>query len=151
VKYSATLVERISELFATGEHTIADVCTQVGITESTFFKWKTEKSEFSESLKRAESTRLAAFAQMARSGLAKLLDVHEVEETTTEYVDKGGKPVVKSKKVTKRKFMPSAVAVIFALKNLDSENFKDKQEVEHKGEVGVNWHETRTYEGGEVA
>jgi transposase-like protein len=148
VKYTKKLAEEIYALVASGDLRIVDVCKQVGISEDTFYEWKKTKSEFSESLKRAEDSRKAAFKQLARSGLAKLLDVYEVEETTTEYVDKGGKPAVKSKKVTKRIFMPSATAVIFTLKNLDSDNFKDKQEVEHKGEVGVNWHETRTYEGG---
>lgn len=137
MKYSTALAEKICAVLATGEHTIADVCKQVGITESTFYKWKLEKSEFSEALKKAEAQRLAAFKNMARSGLAKLLDVHEVEETTTEYVDKAGKPIIKSRKVTKRVFMPNATAVIFALKNLDPESFKDRQQVEHTGKDGA--------------
>jgi transposase-like protein len=137
MKYSADLTARLCALLSTGEHTVADVCQQVGITESTFYKWKLEKSEFSEVLKKAEAQRLAAFKRMARSGLAKLLEVHEVEETTTEYVDKAGKPLIKSRKVTKRVFMPNATAVIFALKNLDPENFKDRQQVEHTGQDGA--------------
>jgi transposase-like protein len=150
MKYSKEKAAAICELFATGEHKIADVCKATGITESTFHKWKAEKSEFSESLKKAEASRLAQFATLARSGLAKLLDVYEVEETTTEYVDSKGedgksKPKIKGRKVTVRKFMPNATAVIFALKNLDSENFKDKQEMEHTGGLAMTWNETRTY------
>lgn len=145
MKYSKQLGRDISDAFATGEHKVADVCKQFSISESTFYKWKAENSEFSELLKKAEASRLASFATMARSGLAKLLDVHEVEETTTEYVDKEGQPKIKSRKVTTRKFMPNATAVIFALKNLDPENFKDKHEVEHSGGVAMTWNETRTY------
>jgi transposase-like protein len=150
VKYSKELSERICELFASGETTVADVCKAVGISQAVYFKWKAEKVEFLEALKKAEKLRLDAFRNMARSGLAALLVVQELEETTTEYVDKEGKPTVKSRKVTKRKVMPSATAVIFALKNLDSENFKDKQVVQHEGEMGFVWQETKTFEGGEA-
>lgn len=152
MKYTKDLVDRICELFATGEHSVADVCAQVGLAKSTFHKWKEEKSDFSDALKKAEALRLSAFKQMARSGLAKLLDVYEHDEMSRSFsVDKNGKRRIKFEKVTRRKVMPNATAVIFALKNLDPENFQDKQEVEHKGEIGVSWHETRTYEGGEGA
>jgi transposase-like protein len=137
MKYSADLTARICALLSTGEHTIADVCQQVGITESTFYKWKLEKSEFSESLKKAEQARLAAFATMARSGLAKLLDVYEVEETTTEYVEKDGKPKIKSRKVTRRTIMPNPTAILFTLKNREPAQWQDKQQHELTGKDGA--------------
>ncbi|OUJ65901.1 terminase small subunit-like protein, partial [Hymenobacter crusticola] len=125
MKYSPEIVETICHKLATGDHRISDVCQQVGITEQTFYRWKEEKSEFSEALKKAEQDRLAAFATMARSGLAKLLDVYEYEEVTTEYTDQGGEPVIKSRKVTTKRVMPNATAVIFALKNREPEEWKD--------------------------
>jgi transposase-like protein len=89
MKYTKDLVERICAEFATGEHSVADVCRKVGLTESTFYKWKAEKSEFSEALKKAEELRLSAFKQMARSGLAKMLDVYDYDEMSRSYsVDK---------------------------------------------------------------
>jgi ACT domain-containing protein len=138
VKYSKDLVERICTLFATGEHSVADVCKQVGLAESTFYKWKEEKSEFSESLKKAEDLRLSAFKRMARSGLAKMLDVYDYDEMSRSYsVDKKGNRRIRFEKATRRKVMPNATAVIFALKNLDPENFKEKQEIESHNKVEV--------------
>lgn len=136
MKYSKDLVERICAEFASGEHSVADVCKKVGLAESTFYKWKEEKSEFSESLKKADALRLSSFKQMARSGLAKMLDVYEYDEMSRSYsVDKHGKRRIKFEKATRKKVMPNPTAVIFALKNLDAENFKEKQEIESHNKV----------------
>jgi transposase-like protein len=138
VKYSATLTARICAILSTGEHTIADVCQQVGISEAVFYHWKAEKVEFLESLKKAEQTRLAAFATMARSGLAKLLDVYEVEEEALEYVDNGkGQPKIKSRKVTRRTIMPNPTAILFTLKNREPAQWQDKQQHELTGKDGT--------------
>lgn len=135
-KYSKKLVKLICDELATGNHTIADVCTKVGITETTFYDWKKKKAEFSQALKEVEAKRLEAFANMARSGLAKLLDVHEYEEVTTEYEnDKKGKPVVKGQKRVKKKIMPNPTAVIFTLTNRDPENWKNKQSIDANANV----------------
>lgn len=133
-KYSEEIVTRICDLLATGDHKISDVCKQVGISEPTYYEWKESKPKFLEALKEAEKKRLEAFKNMARSGLAKLLDVHEYDEETIEYIDNPkdpGKPKIKSKKIVRKKIMPNPTAVIFALTNQDSENFKHKQHVDH--------------------
>jgi transposase-like protein len=136
MKYSATLTARICTLLATGEHTIADVCKQVGISEETFYSWKREKPEFSEALKKVEEQRLEAYRRMALSGLAKTLDVYEYEEVTTEYADDGkGKPKVKSRKVTKKKVMPNVAAIIYTLNNRDPHNWQQRKHVELSGQV----------------
>ncbi|TGE08268.1 phBC6A51 family helix-turn-helix protein [Hymenobacter fodinae] len=151
MKYDKKKAEQIVSLFASGDYKIADICKQVGIAESTYYKWKTDKSEFSESIKNAQDARLEAFKGMARSGLAKLLDVYTVEESVVEYVDNGqGKPKIKGRKVTQRVFMPNAAAIIFTLKNTDPDNWKDKQEIEHS-DAPITWEETRTYEADEKA
>lgn len=135
-KYSKGLVKRICDELATGNHTIADVCTMNGITETTFYDWKAKKPEFSEAIKEAETKRLAAFANMARSGLAKLLDIHEYEEVTTEYEnDKKGKPIIKSQKRVKKKIMPNPTAVIFTLTNREPNDWKNRQSIDAKGNI----------------
>ncbi|MES2733573.1 MAG: transposase [Bacteroidota bacterium] len=133
MKYSPEIVNRIVELLASGDYTINDVCKQVGINQDTFYDWKANKSEFSEALKQAEKDRLLSFKRMARSGLAKIIDVFEYEEVTTEYIDgkdKEGnsKPKIKSRKVVKKFIMPNATAVIFALTNMDADNWKHKSD-----------------------
>jgi len=125
----------ICDELATGNHTIADVCKKVGISEALYYKWKTDKIEFLEALKHVEAKRLEVFANMAKSGLAKLLDIHEYEEITTEYEnDKQGKPIIKAQKRVKKKIMPNPTAVIFTLTNRDPENWKNKQSIDAKGD-----------------
>lgn len=138
-KYTKKLSEKICEIFASGNHTISDVCKMVGIAESTFYDWKSSNTEFSEALKRVEEKRLEAFASMAKSGLAKLLDIHEYEEVTTEYEnDKEGRPIIKSQKRVKKKIMPNPTAVIFTLTNRDPDNWKNKQSIDAKGDFKHN-------------
>lgn len=130
-KYTKALVKEICDLLATGKHTIADTCTIVGISEAIFYRWKIDKVEFLEAVKKAEAGRLVAFKEMAVSGLATLLSVHEFEEVSTEYEnDKDGKPVIKKQKRVKKKIMPNPTAVIFTLTNLDSENWKNRQQTD---------------------
>ncbi len=128
-KYSEEIVKKICDLFSLGDHTVKDVCKQVNISKDTFYAWKIDKPDFSDRLKKAEDERQEAFKTMARSGLAKLLDVYEYDEVTTEDgTDNRGKPVRKVK-VTRKFIMPNATAVIFALTNRDPENYKHKQEI----------------------
>ena len=138
-KYSKQIVDKICELVASGDYKIVDVCKKTGIHHDTYYDWKANKPEFSERLKKAEERRLEVFKNMARSGLAKLLDVFEYEEEHIEY----GNDSIKSRKVIKKKIMPNPAAVIFALCNLDPENFKNIQRVDHtsKGEqvTGFNY------------
>lgn len=130
-KYNKVIADKICGLLATGEHTIADVCKAVGIAESTFYEWETKKAEFSEAIKKARNARLESFKVMARSGLAILLTKHEYDEVTQEMTkDKDGNLVVKSAKRVKKVIMPNPTAVIFTLKNLDPDNYKEKSEVD---------------------
>jgi len=125
--YSEELADEIISLYKSGNYKIEDICKKVGIATSTFYFWQNDKPEFLEAIKAARKERVAAFAEMAHSGLAKLLDVHEYEEIVTEYVaDRKGKPKLKSMKKVKRQVMPNVTAVMYALNNQDSENFKHK-------------------------
>ena len=129
-KYSEKIVDKICELVATGDNRIIDICKRVGISEPTFYEWKNSKPKFLESLKKAEESRLEAFKYMARSGLAKLLDVFEYDELHTEHTHFKGVPITNIKTITK-KVMPNPTAVIFALTNRDSANFKHLQHIDH--------------------
>lgn len=132
MKYSKALVKEICEELATGKHTIADTCIKVGISEATFHHWRNTKLEFSEALKGAEYKRLESFKNMALSGLAKILDVYEYEEVHTDYEnDKTGKPKVKGQKRVKKFTMPNTAAIIFTLTNRDSQDWQNKQNVDH--------------------
>ncbi len=134
-KYSAKIVKEICEILASGKHSVEDTCLKVGISKVTFYNWKKTKPKFLEAVEEAEVRRLSAYKEMAISGLAKLLDIHEYEEVTTEYEnDKEGKPKIKAQKRVLKKIMPNPAAVIFTLTNRDSENWKNRQDHTTKGE-----------------
>lgn len=68
----------------------------------------------------------------------KLLKGHEWEETITEYIPgEDQTPVIRSQRKVKKFSLPNPVNVIFALKSLDSENFKDIVKQEHSGPGGA--------------
>lgn len=133
-KYSQKLADEICEKIAAGEHKIPDICKQVGINKATFYHWKKTKSDFLEDIKSAEKSQLVAFKDMARSGLAVLLEGEDYEEVTTEYIQdpkKSKELIIKSKKVIKKRRAPNSAAVIYALSNVDKENFKNFTQVDH--------------------
>lgn len=139
MKYNNKIADKICELLATGRHRIEDICKMVGITKATFYHWKDSKLYFSDKLKEAEEKRLESFADMAKSGLAKLLDVHQFVETKTEYEtvkDKDGKDTrrVKSKTKTTKFIMPNPAAVIFTLTNRLPDDWKNKHDHTTNGE-----------------
>lgn len=132
MKYSKTLVKKICDELATGEHTIADVCKKVGISEAIFYRWKQTKVEFLEAIKEAELKRDESLGQMALSGLAKLLNTHEFEEVHTDYINgQDGKPIIKSQKRVKKVIMPNPAAVIFTLTNRHPGRYQNKQHHDH--------------------
>lgn len=133
-KYTKKRVEKIVTMLETGEYTIVEICKCVGIHHDTWFEWKKSKPEFSELLEKAEEKRNEVFKVAARRGLLTLLEGKEWEEVTREYaevetVDKNGKltkePRMISQKTIKKVILPNPAAVIFTLKNRDSDNFKD--------------------------
>jgi transposase-like protein len=141
MKYGPEIIATICDKVSSGKHSVAAICKQVGITEETFYAWKRDpaKSEFSEALKKAEKEQLSAFRDMARTGLAARLMPQEVTETHLVLIDSKKKgesvPKVKEKKVITKTVQPSDLLIMFTLKNQDSENFKDKQEI--SGELSV--------------
>lgn len=130
-KYSKERVERICNLIKSDDYTVAEICRQVDIHIDTFYEWKNNKPEFAEAINKAEQIRLELFRKAARSGLLVLLQGKEFEEITTEYVeskpDKEGntRPKIKLQRKVKKFILPNPTSVIFALKNLDPENFPE--------------------------
>lgn len=142
-KYSEQIVEKICSLIASDDYTVAEICKQVGINRDTYFAWKTEKSDFSDSIKKAEAERLETFKKAARSGLLTLLNGTQYDEEQTEYGSKVGTDgevttYVKARKVTTKFILPNPTSVIFALKNVDNENFKDIFSQEHSGSIATD-------------
>lgn len=104
-------------------------CKKVGISKSTFYEWLESYPDFSDSLKKARKEFRETIVQTLEQSLWKRAAGYEVEEVKNEYrtLKDGSKVLVKSSKITKH-FPPDTGALIFALTNLDPENWKNKQD-----------------------
>lgn len=131
MKYTIATADKFLELYATGKHTIQEICASLGIKSTkTFYRWKKSYPAFAERLEEADAERLENLGELALSGLAKLLTEHEIEEVTTEYVDKNGKPHVKSRKVVKKTVQANIAACIFTLTNRLPNQWKNRQNLD---------------------
>lgn len=130
----------ICELIEKDSYTDKEICQNVGINQDTYITWKNEKPEFSERIKKAEQVFLKSIATAAKKSLLKKIEGYTVQEKRTVYnsdvtLDKdgkviGSKPKIKEQTITDKHYQPDTVAIIFALCNQDSENFKNKQSTE---------------------
>lgn len=104
-------------------------CKKVGISKSTFYEWLESYPDFSDSLKKARKEFRETIAQTLEQSLWKRAAGYEIEESKNEYrtLKDGSKVLVKSSKITKH-FPPDTGALIFALTNLDPENWKNRQD-----------------------
>lgn len=103
-----------------------------GIGETTFRKWMKDP-EWARRVEEAKETWKHEVKDKAFTGLMKLVQGYDVEEKHTEYVPNAqGKPIINKQKVFVKHIPPNPSAVIFALTNLDPENWKNRQDVDNK-------------------
>lgn len=101
------------------------------VTESTLNLWKLKHPDFSESLKKGK---VQADAQVGARLFERALGFeHDSEEIKVVSMGKEGSVV---ERVPIRKvYPPDTTAAIFWLKNRQSDKWRDKQEVQHSGEI----------------
>lgn len=125
-KYSQKLVDRICSLIREDSYTIAEICDLVGINKDTYYTWMKTKSDFSDSVKKAEDARMQFFVAEAQKSLLKKIQGYEVEESKITYIDSGKpmvdengkekqKPKIKEKTIVKKHIQPDTAAIIFTL------------------------------------
>jgi len=142
-KYNKEIVNRICELIGTDSYTIVEICNIVGINEATYHRWKSTKSDFCKSIKKAQDNFKELITSEAKKSLVKLIKGYTVQEKRVVTADTGkrdenGKPIIKVKEhtVTDKHYQPATAAVIFALINTDPDNWKNKQNSEITGANG---------------
>ncbi len=135
-KYNKKIVTDICSLIKSDSYTIAEICKEVGITTDTYHRWIKEKSDFSDSIKKAKGEFNTLIADEAKKSLMKKIRGYEVEETRTVFVDKDGKPKIKEKISTIKHYQPDTGAIIFALTNRDADDWKNKLNTELTGKDG---------------
>lgn len=109
------------------------IANNLGISKETFYKYKREHPDFSDSLKKGKE--VVDFE--VENALLKRAMGYEYDEKTyeTKYDERQEKFVeVLIKRVTKQ-VAPDTTAQIFWLKNRKPTEWKDKQEIEHNGSI----------------
>lgn len=101
------------------------------VSESTLNLWKLNEPKFSESLKKGK---IQADANVGSRLYERALGFeHDSEEIKVVSMGKQGSVV---ERVPIRKiYPPDTVAAIFWLKNRQSDKWRDKQEIQHSGEI----------------
>lgn len=109
------------------------IANNLNIATSTFYEYKKEHSEFSEALKKGKEV----VDYEVENALLKRALGYDYEEKTYEkrYNEQLNKYVeVLTKRVTKQ-VAPDTTAQIFWLKNRQSSKWRDKQQIEHSGNI----------------
>lgn len=135
MKYSKSIQDKIFKLLSSDDYTVEELCINVGISEAIFYKWKNDKVEFLEMLKKANDIRMEFFKTEARRSMAKKIKGYDYEEVHTTIVDKDGAPRIKEQKKVKKHVPPDTAALIFTLTNTDPENFKNSQFIDHRIDI----------------
>lgn len=100
------------------------IAQNIGINPATLYDWKKRYPEISKALKKGKEV----VDRQVENALLKRALGYEYDEITTEY----GK---ETKRVTKQ-VVPDTTAQIFWLKNRKPDQWRDKRDIEHSGEIG---------------
>lgn len=125
----------ICDKYALGQYTIDSCCESEGISYWTFNEWFKNNTELSNMYKLAvqkhEETYKRSLKEKCATALQKLVDgfsVEEIHQTGKPIIDKLGNQIgvnaTQVKKI-KKHFAPNVTAVIFALKSIDPDTYKD--------------------------
>lgn len=138
------ILKTVERLAGKGCH-IKDIAVSIGWAKSTFYKFldgPKDKSgekgikdsvDLADALKRGQSKRIVKVV----SNIAKRADGYKFKEKHTEdIVDKETGEILTQKVKTIFKHMaPDVAANIFSAINLDPENWSNKQELTHRGDI----------------
>ena len=105
------------------------IAQNIGIHPSTLYDWQNKYPEIAEALKQGKEV----IDRQVESALLKRALGYEYEEVKMIATESGGKRVEK----TRKQVLPDVGAQIFWLKNRKPKEWRDKQEVEHSGDLGV--------------
>ena len=141
-KYSQKLVDRICSLIREDSYTIAEICDLVGINKDTYYTWMKTKSDFSDSIKKAEDARMQFFVAEAQ----KITYVDSGKPVVDENGKEKQKPKIKEKTIVKKHIQPDTAAIIFTLTNGNPDRWKNRQDSNISGLTPVSKFEGMTDE-----
>ena len=136
-KYNKKILKRITDLIRKDSYSIVEICTNVGISESCFYKWQSKSTEFTDAIKAAREEFDKLTLVECEKSLVKLIKGFDFDEKKTVMTsDKDGKPTIKEQTLIKKHVAPSLGAIIHFQTNKDPENWKNKQSTELTGKDG---------------
>lgn len=129
-KYETKFNSQVRKLCLLGA-TDKEIADFFEISESTLNLWKLEHTKFSESIKKGKTL---ADANVGQRLYERALGFeHDSEEIKVVSMGKEGSEI---ERVPIRKiYPPDTVAAIFWLKNRQPSKWRDKQEIQHSGEI----------------
>ena len=110
--------------------TIQSYCRAMGISDETHYNWLKDNLAYLELIKKANQAFNATLVLRLESSLIDraLGNCTKKRTRTTMVADEAGNPVVSEKVITEEDVPADTTALIFALKNVAGDKWKDKQE-----------------------
>jgi hypothetical protein len=152
-KQKLDFIKKICDAIKEGA-TLQSACQAAGTNQVTFLKWRRKYPKVEECYRAAQNEwyqyKRERLKFKAYSSLEKLVEGYEVEDVEEEFevkTDAQGNETMKitKRKVKKRHIQPNPTATIFAISNLDSDNFSrtDKDKSDKQQDSAVNHSERR--------
>jgi hypothetical protein len=107
------------------------IAKNIGISEQTFYNWKDKHVEFFEAIKKGREVIVCEL----ENALIKRAKGYEIEEVV--FLPERGGGVTEKHNV--KHIPPDTTALIFALKNMAHENWRDRKETEFSGNGKVSF------------
>lgn len=109
--------------------TIQSYCRAMGISDETHSRWSKKFVEYVDAIKKANEAFSASLVLRLESTLIERAtgNVTRKKTRTRMIADEDGNPVVSEKIIDEEQMPPDTTAIIFALKNIAPDKWKDKQ------------------------
>lgn len=109
--------------------TIRSFCKAMGISEDSHARWVDRYAEYAETIKKANKAFTSTLVLRLENSLMERATGLCVKKKTktTMIADENGDPIVASKVVEEEQVPPDTTALIFALKNVSPEQWRDRQ------------------------
>lgn len=112
------------------------IATNIGISRSTLNEWKKKYSDISDALKRGKEV----VDRQVENALLKRALGYQYNEVTQEktWSDELGIYEMPVTKIATKEVNPDTTAQIFWLKNRKPKDWRDKQDIQHSGNMDIN-------------
>ena len=154
-KYSEWLSEdglKVVRGWARDGYSDIQIAKNMGISKATYYDWKSKYSDFSDAIKKGRAPVVVELEDaLYKAGIG--YEYKEVTEEITQTGEGENAIQVKHRREVTRHIAPNVTALIFALKNLKKNKFKDRpvDEIERTDDVLLamlrKWDNAAEYSG----